>query len=170
MSQNVLVVEDEERMREFIGVYFRAEGFQVLEAKNGMKAIDIFNKNKIDLVILDVMMPELDGFQVCRRLRENSSVPIIILTAVVGEDEQLMGYELGADDYMTKPFKGKILVAKAKRVMDRVYSEEGKNTLIFEGINIDLDSRLIKIDSKIIEFAPKEFEFIDISCTKSRDY
>jgi len=71
-----------------------------------------------------------------------------------------MGYELGADDYMTKPFKGKILVAKAKRVMDRVYSEEGKNTLIFEGINIDLDSRLIKIDSKIIEFAPKEFELL----------
>lgn len=136
MSKNILVVEDEERMREFIGVYFRAEGFGVYEAEDGIKAIHIFNKNNIDLVVLDVMMPELDGFQVCRRLREISSVPIIILTAVVGEDEQLLGYELGADDYMTKPFKGKILVAKARRIMDRVYSEEGRNTLIFKGINI----------------------------------
>lgn len=174
MAINILVVEDESRMREFIGVYFRAEGFNVYEAENGIKALKILAENNINLIVLDIMMPELDGFEVCKRVRETSNVPIIILTAVEGEEQQLLGYELGADDYITKPFKGKILVAKAKRILERSSEVNEKAVLKYEGVKIELDAREIFVSGEKVDFAPKEFDLLvylaeNYGVAKSRD-
>lgn len=161
MEKNVLVVEDESKMREFICLYLRKEGYQVIEAHNGEVALEKFRENKIDLIILDVMMPKLNGFEVCKRIREKSKVPIIILTAIEKEMDQVKGYELGADDYVTKPFKAKILLAKIKRLFERLKEENDKKVLIYDTFKIDLDGREVFIDEEKIRLAPKEFELLE---------
>lgn len=160
MDKNILIVEDESKMREFIGVYFRAEGFNVLEATNGKEAIEIFNDNEIDLIVLDIMMPELDGFETCREIRNNSEIPIIILTAVEGEDEEILSYELGADDYITKPFKGKVLVAKVKRLLQRFCELKVARSMSYGELELDIEGRIIFIEGAKVEFAPKEYDLI----------
>jgi len=161
LGKNVLVVEDESKMREFICLYLRKEGYQVIEAHNGEIALEKFRENKIDLIILDVMMPKLNGFEVCKRIREKSKVPIIILTAIEKEMDQVKGYELGADDYVTKPFKAKILLAKIKRLFERLKEENDKNVLIYNTFKIDLDGRELYINEEKIKLAPKEFELLE---------
>lgn len=155
--KNILIVEDECRIREFISAYFRNEGYAVFEAANGRIALNVFENNVIDLIILDIMMPEIDGFEVCKRIRKTSEVPIIILTALEEEEQHILGYELGADDYITKPVKARILLAKAKRLLEKT---NDNNTITFDNIEIDTDARCVYIDNKNVYFAPKEYELL----------
>lgn len=161
MEKSILVVEDESKMREFISLYLRKEGYKVIEAYNGEVGVEKFKENKIDLIVLDVMMPKLNGFEVCKRIREKSKVPIIILTAIEKEMDQIKGYELGADDYVTKPFKAKILIAKIKRLFERLREETGKKVFIYDKLKIDLDGREVFINGRKIKLAPKEFELLE---------
>ncbi len=117
MNKTVLLVEDERRLREIVSDYFRNEGFEVIEAEDGKQALELFAEHTIDLIMLDIMLPEIDGWSVCRRIRKESAVPIIMLTARSDEDDTLLGFELGADEYVTKPFSPKVLVARAKNII-----------------------------------------------------
>ncbi len=162
MDKNILIVEDEKRMRILIGDYLRKEGFQFLEAANGIEALDIFKKNKVDLVVLDIMMPFLDGWEVCKQIRRSSNIPVIILTAKSEEDDKLLGYELGADDYITKPFSPKILVAKIKVLLKRTDTSIKLNSSVldFQGLVIDELSHEVKVFDEEIMLSPKEYELL----------
>lgn len=118
MNKTVLLVEDERRLREIVSDYFRNEGFEVIEAEDGKKALELFAEHEIDLIMLDIMLPEIDGWSVCRRIRKESAVPIIMLTARSDEDDTLLGFELGADEYVTKPFSPKVLVGSREDVTE----------------------------------------------------
>lgn len=164
MSYSILVIEDEDSIRKIISDYFKVEKYNVIEASNGKEGIEKFKENNIDLIILDIMMPELDGWAVCRRIRKKSDVPIIILTARTEEDDELMGFELKADDYVKKPFKPAILVARAKTLLRR---KDGNilgdaNKLIKQGLELDKLSREIKVDGKSIELTVKEFDILNL--------
>lgn len=161
MEKNILVVEDESKMREFISLYLRKEGYKVIEAYNGELALKKFSENKFDLIVLDVMMPRLNGFEVCKKIREKSKVPIIILTAIEEEMDHVKGYELGADDYVTKPFKVKILIAKIKRLIAKISEETEKKAFIYDKLKINLDGREVFINGNKIKLAPKEFELLE---------
>ncbi|QZY56919.1 response regulator transcription factor [Crassaminicella profunda] len=161
MEKTILIVEDESKIREFISLYLRKEGYKVMEAYNGEVALKKFSENKIDLIVLDVMMPKLNGFEVCKKIRENSKVPIIILTAIEDEREHVKGYELGADDYVTKPFKIKILIAKIKRILERMKEEINKKVFIYEKLKIDVDGKEVFINEKKIKLAPREFGLLE---------
>ena len=126
MKRRILLVEDDMLMREFITDYFKKEQWEVYEAENGKLALEIFEQNSIDLIVLDIMMPEMDGWSVCRRIREKSDVPIIIITARAEDDDQMMGFELGADEYVTKPFSPRVLVARATALMKRTEGTIGR--------------------------------------------
>lgn len=162
MKKNILIVEDEIRIREIVKDFFEMKDFKVYEAEDGKTAVEIFENNEIDLVILDIMLPEVDGWSVCGRLRKKSSVPIIIVTARSEEDDKLLGYELGADDYMTKPFSPKVLVAKSEMLLKRVEGSIGKknSTINICGIEIDKLSFVVKIEDNQIFLSPKEFELL----------
>lgn len=160
MEESILIVEDEERMRKLISAYLKKDGYKTLEAKDGSEAIKIFNSEEITLIILDIMMPLIDGFDVCKYIRKNSGVPIIILTAKAEEDDKLLGYELGADDYITKPFSPKILVAKTKALLKRYHGESESNNIDFHGISINELSHEVKIDNNEIYLSPKEFDLL----------
>ena len=158
----VLLVEDEKRMREIVATYFTSEGYNVLEASNGLEAIDIYEKEEVDLVLLDIMMPQIDGWTVCKRLRTKSDVPIIIITARSEDEDKLLGFDLGADDYVTKPFSPKVLVARAeallKRAQGRVTGDEG---LVKAGdVSVNINSREVKISGKSINLSPKEYDLL----------
>lgn len=167
--KTILIVEDEAKMREFISLYLRKENYQILEAENGEEAIEVFNKHNVDLMVLDVMMPKLDGFQVCAKIREVSNAPIIILTAIEKEMEQVKGYELGADDYVTKPFKIKILLAKIKRQLTRQaerkhlerIEDDNNNWFIHENLEINIDGREVYINQQEVTLSPKEYELLE---------
>ncbi len=161
MQRSILVVEDESKIREFISLYLRHEGYKVVEADTGEAAIRKYEIEKIDLIVLDIMMPKLDGFEVCRRIREKSKLPIIILTAIEEEFKQIKGYELGADDYVTKPFKIKVLIAKIKRLLQRFKEETDKRVIVHDEFKINLDGREVWIDERQVKFAPKEFELLE---------
>ncbi len=162
MNKNILLVEDEPRLREIVSDYFKAEGFSIYEAVDGKEAMDIFEESEVSLVILDIMLPKLDGWTVCRRIRKVSDVPIIMLTARSEEDDMLMGYELGADDYVTKPFSPKVLVAKAKILLKRACGSESKGDEMIKIGNIDINklSYTVKLDNNTIDLAPKEYELL----------
>lgn len=158
----VLLVEDEARMREIVATYFESAGYKIIEASNGMEAIDIYEEEDIDLVLLDIMMPQVDGWTVCKRLRSKSDVPIIIITARSEDEDKLLGFDLGADDYVTKPFSPKVLVARAdallKRAEGRVAGEEG---LVKAGnVMVNTNSREVRIESAIINLSPKEYDLL----------
>lgn len=162
MNETILIVEDEERMKNLIAAYLSKEGYKILSASNGVEAINVFSIQNVNLIILDIMMPIMDGFDVCKYLRTRSNVPIIILTAKSEEEDKLLGYELGADDYVTKPFSPKILVAKVKVLLKRYYPEDlsvNKVTDI-EGLTIDELRHEVKADGKEIYLSPKEYELL----------
>lgn len=162
MENTVLIVEDEVVMRELIGYAFKDIGFKVFEAADGQEALEIFDENKIDIILLDVMMPILDGWSVCRRIREKSDVAIIMLTSRDDDSDQLLGFELGVDEYVTKPVNTQVLLARAKRLLKRVSgtTSGGKQVFIKNGIEVNKDAYTIKVAGTEIEFAPKEYELL----------
>lgn len=157
----ILVVDDEARMRKLIKDFLMQKGYSILEAENGEKALEVFeeNKNKIGIILLDVMMPKLDGWSVLRQIRQTSKVPIIMLTARGEEQDELFGFELGVDEYISKPFSPKILVARVEAILKRVNNNtnEVKN---YGGIEIDSDGRTVKVDGKPIELSLREYELL----------
>lgn len=165
MSKNILIVEDEDILREILKDYFLSEQYKVLEARDGKEALALFKEEEVDLVILDIMLPELDGWSVCRRIRKTSQVPIIMLTARVDEDDTLLGFELGADDYVTKPYSPPILLARAKRLLEsRKALKESPNseddTLCIHGIYVHFPSRTVTVDGESIALTHTEFEIL----------
>jgi two-component system response regulator ResD len=158
----VLVVDDESRMRKLVKDFLTKKDFQVLEAEDGMQALDIFYKVKdIALVILDVMMPKMDGWQVCREIRTLSEVPIIMLTARSDERDELLGFELGVDEYISKPFSPKILVARVEAILRRSNVLAADNVMVAGKISLDKAAHEVKVDGKNIELSYKEFELLN---------
>ena len=157
----ILVVDDESRMRKLVRDFLVREGYSVLEAEDGMEAMDIFYEEKdISLLILDVMMPRMDGWQVCREIRESSKVPIIMLTARSEERDELQGFDLGVDEYISKPFSPKILVARVNAILRRTRGSDAGDVMEVGGITIDKAAHIVKIDEKPIELSYKEFELL----------
>ena len=157
----ILVVDDETRMRKLVGDFLKKSGYQVLEAGDGSAALDIFfEQNDVALVILDVMMPKLDGWQVCKEIRQYSKVPIIMLTAKSEEQDELLGFELGVDEYITKPFSPKILVARVEAILRRTSANEGDNILSAGGICIDKSAHSVTIGGQSVDLSYKEFELL----------
>ena len=157
----VLVVDDESRMRKMVKDFLTREGYTVLEAGDGMEAMDIFYADKdIALIILDVMMPKMDGWQVCREIRESSKVPIIMLTARSEERDELQGFELGVDEYISKPFSPKILVARVNAILRRTLGNVGGDVLEAGGIVLDKAAHIVKIDGESVDLSYKEFELL----------
>jgi len=157
----ILVVDDESRMRKLVRDFLEREGYAVLEAGDGMEAMDIFYEEKdIALIILDVMMPHMDGWQTCREIRKESKVPIIMLTARSEERDELQGFELGVDEYISKPFSPKILVARVTAILRRTNALASDDLLHADGIEIDKAAHMVKIDGKPIELSYKEFELL----------
>lgn len=158
--QTILVVEDEDILREVIVDYLIEEGYQVLEAGDGEEALELFQLNSVDLVILDIVLPKLDGWSVCRRIRKSSGIPIIMLTARSDEDDSLLGYELGADDYLIKPYSPRVLMAKVKRFLEKYAGAVDGTLLSAGGIVINMGSRLVSIDGNPINLTHTEFEIL----------
>lgn len=157
----ILVVDDESRMRKLVKDFLTKKNFQVLEAGDGEEAMDIFYEEKdIALIILDVMMPKMDGWEVCREIRKNSKVPIIMLTARSDERDELLGFELGVDEYISKPFSPKILVARVEAILRRTGQSNPEEVLSTGGIVIDKAAHLASVDGKQMELSFKEFELL----------
>ena len=157
----ILIVDDEARMRKLIRDFLAAKGFSILEAEDGEKALEVFeeNKNKITLILLDVMMPKLDGWSVLRQIRQESKVPIIMLTARGEEQDELFGFELGVDEYISKPFSPKILVARVEAILKRT-NQDTKEVKEYGGIEIDKEGRTVKVDGKVVELSLREYELL----------
>ena len=156
----ILVVDDEQRMRKLVKDFLTKKNFEVLEAGDGEEAVEIFFENKdIALLILDVMMPKMDGWEVCREIRQYSEVPIIMLTAKGEEKDELLGFDLGVDEYISKPFSPKILVARVEAILRRS-NALGDGEIEIAGITIDQAAHEVRIDGKIIELSFKEFELL----------
>ncbi len=161
----ILVVDDESRMRKLVHDFLAKQGYMVLEAENGEEAVDIFFSDKnISLIILDVMMPKMDGWQVCREIRQYSQVPIIMLTAKSDERDELLGFELGVDEYISKPFSPKILVARVEAILRRANATQ-EEALEIGGIVLDKAAHSVKIDGQPIELSVKEFELLEYFLT-----
>lgn len=157
----ILVVDDESRMRKLVKDFLTKKNFQVLEAGNGEEAMDIFYEEKdIALIILDVMMPKMDGWEVCREIRKNSKVPIIMLTARSDERDELLGFDLGVDEYISKPFSPKILVARVEAILKRTGQNNPEDVISAGGIVIDKAAHLATVDGKPMELSFKEFELL----------
>lgn len=156
----ILVVEDEKRMQSIIVEYMQKGGYTCITADDGVEALTILKSNNVDLMILDIMMPYLDGFSVCRVSREMTNIPIIILTAKGEEEDKLKGYEYGADDYITKPFSPKVLLAKVNALLRRYTTDIPKNSLSLEKIFIMVASRQVYVEDKLIDLTYKEFELL----------
>ena len=157
----ILVVDDESRMRKLVRDFMEKQNFAVLEAGDGSEALDIFFDNQdIALIILDVMMPKMDGWQVCREVRGYSEVPIIMLTARSDERDELQGFELGVDEYISKPFSPKILVARVEAILRRTNQVTDDETIEYGGITIDKAAHVVSIDGNPIDLSYKEFELL----------
>ena len=160
----ILVVDDETRMRKLVKDFLVKNNYDVVEAEDGEKAVDIFfNSNDISLIILDVMMPKMDGWQVCKEIRAYSKVPIIMLTAKSDEKDELMGFEYGVDEYISKPFSPKILVARVEAILRR--SNNLEEVLEAGGIVLDKTAHQVTVDGNPIELSYKEFELLEYFVT-----
>ena len=159
---HILVVDDEAKIREIIKKYAVFEGYRVTEAANGMEAIDLCRTEPFDLIIMDVMMPELDGFSACREIRKYNRTPIIMLSARGEEYDRIHGFELGVDDYVVKPFSPKELMMRVQAIMKRIEgnSETKRDVEQFGGLTIDFTARMVKIDGKEIDMSPKEYDLL----------
>ena len=159
-GNTILVVDDEQRMRKLVRDFLTKQNFRVLEAADGEEAVDVLMENKdIVLVILDVMMPKMDGWETCREIRQYSKVPIIMLTARGGENDELRGFELGVDEYIAKPFSPKILVARVEALLRRTNSANEKN-LEYGGIVLNRSAHEVIIDGEKVDLSYKEFELL----------
>ncbi len=163
MKNRVLIVDDEKNICELIRLYVEKEGFKTFVAYDGVEAVEKFHEDSPDIVLLDVMLPQKDGWQVCREIRGESDVPIIMLTAKGEVFDKVLGLELGADDYIVKPFEPKELVARIKAVLRRSgksYEKENGQEITFLGLTINRDTYEVELNGKIIEMPPKEFELL----------
>jgi DNA-binding response OmpR family regulator len=159
---NILVVDDESRMRKLVKDFLAKKGYNVIEAGDGEEAVEIFMDNKdISLIILDVMMPKMDGWETCKAIRQYSKVPIIMLTAKSDERDELLGFDLGVDEYITKPFSPKILVARVEAILRRTMDIDNEQLIVMGGIEMDLSAHTVSVDGKMIELSFKEFELLN---------
>ena len=157
----ILVVDDEARMRKIVKDFLVSKDYVVIEASNGEEALDImYSDNQIDLVILDIMMPKMDGWETCREIRKISKVPIIMLTAKGDESDELLGYDLGIDEYITKPFSPKILVARIDAILRRTNKLNEEDVITAGKLEINRTSHVVKVDGKEVELSFKEFELL----------
>lgn len=160
----ILIIEDEPTINRIVSNYFLKEKFKVLSALDGFKGLQLFSKNKVDLVCLDIMMPNINGWDVAKTIRETSNVPIIMMSALSEEEDILKGYSLKVDDYITKPFNPKILVAKVKNLLDRLanqdYSVQTSGVLEIDGIKMDLDTHKSYIDNVEVDLSKTEFDLL----------
>ncbi len=158
----ILVVDDEARIRELIRKYAVFEGYEVMEAENGMQAVEIARKQEFDLIIMDVMMPELDGFSACREIRKESQTPVIMLSARGEEYDKIHGFELGVDDYVVKPFSPKELMMRVAAVTKRSRGEDQKTREIVTvgGITVDFTARMVTVDGVNADLSPKEYDLL----------
>ena len=157
----ILVVDDEARMRKLVCDFLQKRGYMTFEAEDGEKAIEIFfDKKNINLVILDVMMPRMDGWAVCKEIRQYSKVPIIMLTAKSEERDELLGFKLGVDEYISKPFSPKILVARVEAILRRTGAVGGDDVITAGAVEIDKAAHQVRIDGKLVELSFKEFELL----------
>lgn len=163
-NKTILIVEDEPTIQSVVSKYFEAEGFKVVTADDGFTALQEFNNNDIDLICLDIMMPNIDGWTVTETIRETSNVPIIIMTALSSEDNVLKGYTYNIDDYITKPFNPKILVAKAKSLLHRISTpnlqQKSSNALVAGPIEINVETMAFKLDGKTKDISRTEFDLL----------
>lgn len=157
----ILVVDDESRMRKLIKDFLAAKNYKIIEACDGEEALEVFeeNKEKIKMVLLDVMMPKIDGWTVLRKIRQESKVPVIMLTARGEEQDELFGFELGVDEYISKPFSPKILVARIQAILKRINGDK-KEKRNLGGIEIDEIGRTVTVDGKLIELSLREYELL----------
>lgn len=159
MKQRILVVDDEIKIREMICKYGVHEGFEIVCAKGGYEAIELFEKNNFDLIILDVMMPDLDGFKTLEKIKKQKDVPCIFLTALSQEYDRIYGFDIGADDYVCKPFSLKELFMRIKAILNRTLSKENK-ILEYKTLKLDLEAHILKIDDDSVILSLKEFELL----------
>lgn len=162
MPKNILVVDDEIKIVEVISLYLKNEGYEVVFATNGREAIDKYKSNDIDLIILDLMLPDISGEDVCREIREISDVPIVMLTAKTDESSVLNGYSLGSDDYITKPFSPKQLVAKVNVLFKRVIKTESRKISFNDNLIIDLKSSEVTKNNNLVSLTPSEYKILTI--------
>ena len=161
MPQRVLIVDDERKLAQGLAAYFRQAGFETLTAYDGRAALEQARRDQPDLILLDLMLPELDGMEVCRQVRRFSSVPIIMLTARVEETDKLIGLEIGADDYITKPFSPREVVARARAVLRRASGALAPATVLRGGdVLLDLDRRSVQVGGREVELTPTEFDLL----------
>lgn len=157
----ILIVDDEQKMREFVALFLRSSRYTVFEAADGRTALNILSKETIDLIVLDIMLPDISGFDLCSQIRVQSSVPIIFLTALADEEYQMIGYRVEGDDYITKPFNASILLAKIQRILQRCAPSNARSdTLAFRGIKLEISSRRVTLDGKPLQLTPKEFDLL----------
>lgn len=159
-NKNILVIEDDSNIQELIVEFLSAEGYSVESANDGIEGIQTFKKGEFDLVILDVMMPNLDGHAVCKMIRQSSDIPIIFLTALNQESDQVKGFELMCDDYITKPFSFTLLMKRVEAVLRRSGKHNESNTLSFEKLSLDLNTYQAFLDNEVIELTLKEFNIL----------
>ncbi|HOJ10039.1 MAG TPA: response regulator transcription factor [Clostridiales bacterium] len=164
-KDKILIVDDEDGIREMLREYLSPEGYIIDEASDGIEALELFRKNKYSLVILDIMLPKMDGWIVLREIRKMSQVPVIMLSARGEEYDKLFGFELGVDDYIVKPFSPKELLARMKVIIRRstnpALSESKENSVKYEGLEIDFDSRNVTVDGTSVNLTPKEYELLN---------
>lgn len=158
--EKILIADDEQLMRQLVIDFLKPEGYEILEASDGKEALEIYDKEHPDLILLDVMMPGYDGWTVCREIRRESTVPIMMLTAKGEEIDQLFAYDLGADEYITKPFSPKILVAKIKALLRRSQNEQEMHEAD-DGVAIDRDARQVVLDGKNVDLSPTEYKLLN---------
>lgn len=165
MSYSILIVEDELALLNILSAYFTNDGFEVHLAEDGLHALQIFKNNKIDIVCCDVMMPNIDGWQVAKSIRQQSNIPIVFMTALSSEEDQLKGYNLDIDDYITKPFSPTILVAKVKRLLSRLSQLEDTSSksavFTYEEMKVDFSSRTCYVSQQEVHLSKTEFDLLE---------
>lgn len=168
MAHKILIADDEQHILETVGSYLKQDGFQVVTARNGREALFVFRHEKPDLVILDVMMPEMDGWEVARLIRKESSVPLLFLTARVEEIDQIRGLEIGADEYLPKPFSPRMVVARVRALLRRVYGELLSEPSVYRvgAVELDTETHLVSVSGQRIDLTPSEFGILKALITR----
>ena len=156
----ILIADDEINIREVVKEYGKVNGYEVLEAEDGQKAIDMVDEYKFDLIILDIMMPKLDGYTACRQIKAKQDIPVIMLSARQEEADKLFGFDLGIDDYLTKPFSPKELMARIKVILDRKKINPANNLLSYQNLSVDISAHEAKIANDVLKLTNKEFELL----------
>lgn len=159
MEMNVLIIDDEVLIRDVVKEYCLNEGYNVFEAENGIEGLDVLENNKIDIIVLDIMMPKMDGYTFFEKMKEKYNIPTIVLSARGEEYDKLFGFSIGIDDYLTKPFSPRELIARIKAISKR-YKKDEKNEFCYLGIRIDFKGRVLYIDNQEVSITPKEFDLL----------